>query len=495
MKKTFIFFISIVCCLNLSAKRYLVQSGEDGASTWRAASTDEEIVDLKAIDKTIGAWYNALTNPASAEEKIEIWVIKGTFRTTALATKSHTHLFGGFSGTESSIEERKKGDFPWAFSNASVLDANFSAGVLLGGGSRSNVFLDGFTVCNSVNESAIKLRGSEIVQNCIIEENSNKLGSKGGAILMYQGGNVKNCLIRNNEAGSGGGIATVSLGTRECIIENCVFENNTTSDGLGSAIYTETALYCLIRNCLTYNNNGAVAIYYKSGVGGGGTMANMTIAETKTKGYYSQQQTEVPKVYNSAFWGYSTENEEIYSQITCVAGGGLELSNCAIINPTLDTWTVSNVINLEKDNTGSEAGLFYAGFTDPDNDDYTLTEASALIDNGIKIEGITPTTDVFGVERSITDPMDIGCFEFDKNFLSITDEKNYSELGKVYCENNILKISNVQDQTRVSIFDVSGKKIKEAIISNNFEYKINSGLYIIKLEQGKNVTSKKILSL
>lgn len=499
MKKTFILFIVLSCCLSIFAnKRYLVQTGEDSDVKWRSVnvSKEEVLVDLKSLGQDVGTWFNSLDDIALADST-EIWVAAGTYRTTALKIKSNYFIYGGFKGIELAPDEREKGEMPWAFTNETVLDANYGKGIFLGGGSRSRVFLDGFTLCNSVDESAVKLRGAEAIRNCIIQDNvQTSTASKGGGVLLYQGGNIYSCLFRRNESASGGGLALVNttVNATRCVVEKCVFEENNAVNG--SAIYLEGAPNAVVRNCLTYNNNNGFAILIQSGSGGGGVLSNLTVAETKVKGLYSKQQHQIPEVYNSVFWGKNADDENIFSQFTGVSGGGLKVSNSAVINDILESWTATDIISLNKEeNSGNESGEFYPFFTSPATFDFTLAKGSALIGKGIVVENITPISDLFGNAYE-EGKIDIGCFKYNGIDTGIAEGKSeFCDLGLVYASNNKLYVKNIEESTSLLIYDVSGKLISSLVITSDYECDLKSGLYIVKLQQENKESIKKIFSL
>lgn len=499
MKKIFILALSVVICLQVSAKRYLVQSGETGTPEWRAvnASADEELIDLKTLSTSLGEWYNTIVGPTTSEEGHEIWITGGTFTIGAvLSTKSYIKIYGGFKGAESATGEREKGDALWIFTNPTVLDANNLSGVLNSGGSRSGVIIDGITVCNVKNGRGIIMRGSEMVQNCIVENVDGGNGTKGGGVFFYKGGNMKNSLIRNNKSGNGGGIAFLQVNEATSVVENCVIENNTVTDGKGSGVYLEGSPNAVLKNCLTYNNYGSVAIYIHSGTSGGGTFCNLTVAETKTKGLYSAQANIAPVIYNSVFWG-KNEEEEIICEVANVAGGPLTMANCAIVSYFGETWDCTESFRVRQPVTGDREIegeiMYYTGFNDVDNFDFTLTSASDLIDKGVVVDGMIPETDLFGNPRVEGNSIDIGCFEFKYLSSNIKDTKEIT--AQVIFFNKVLQISNAKEPLKVGIYDVSGKLVKQLSLTSDYQCNLPGGLYFVKVEEGKQVITKKVISL
>lgn len=170
---------------------------------------------------------------ASKGEVVQIWVCKGTYlsgtqRKDSIVLREGIELYGGFNGTENSLDQRA------IDMNKTVLSGDIgvkddisdnSYHVLIGA---NNVVIDGFTV---VGGNADKKDGGNVYDN------------KGGAILNYHGGYrvrpnhdpigfntvVKNCTFTNNHAVEGGVIFTYHGGNPE--FESCEFSENTADYG------------------------------------------------------------------------------------------------------------------------------------------------------------------------------------------------------------------------------------------------------------------------
>lgn len=188
------------------------------------------------------SWENAYTDLTDALEAAvegdEIWVAQGVYlpggdnpvKTSSFLIDKNIKLYGGFSGTETSFDER---DFE---NNETVLSGDILNDDVDGdffNNKEDNVWhvvfvtdtvdnrtvIDGFTVRNGRAEG-VDGAGDE---------------RRGGGILSYGGPVVTNCYFTQNYAWFGGGFyprASAASGFR---LENCLFEVNW--GGNGAAMY------------------------------------------------------------------------------------------------------------------------------------------------------------------------------------------------------------------------------------------------------------------
>jgi len=310
-KITFKSLLVITCLLlqfNLQAKIHYVKiDGIGDGSSWTNASGN--IQDM--IDK--------------AEAGDEVWVAKGTYypmvetearnpRSKTFLLKSGVHLYGGFAGNETDIEQRATHDKnknntieAWEFTNEVVLSGNID-GVedvwtnvededgtwsWTVTGNESNCYhvvshttssnnketkIDGLSIVGGNADGAVGNGGGiyasasySSVSNCTVYNNSAK--SNGGGIYVYASSSspspVSNCTVYNNSAGNnGGGIyayayAHASNSSSSSPVSNCtVYDNSAGSNGGG--IYADASSYSSadfnyssspVSNCTVYNNS------------------------------------------------------------------------------------------------------------------------------------------------------------------------------------------------------------------------------------------------
>lgn len=232
----------------------------------------------------------------------EVWVARGTYtpsdgdnfsRAASFRLANGVALYGGFAGTETSLDQRDLGN-P---ANRTIMSGDLfgddepgfinywdnSYHVLLGCDTDATAILDGFTITGGYADGS---------------------GCDNSGAGMYSGGGsptIVNCVFMSNYAVlTGGGMHNTwgwsGDGSSPTLI-NCVFSGNSASNGIGGAVYNTGELGAntdpVFINC-TFTGNTAAA------VGGiySGTHCHPTLA-------------------NCVFWdnsdGYSTtENAQIY---------------------------------------------------------------------------------------------------------------------------------------------------------------------------------------
>jgi chitodextrinase len=178
-----------------------------------------------------------------------VWVAGGVYDTlTAVITlKDKVSLYGGFAGTEVSIEERAKvaNGQPWDFQHPTVLISKVGVFVKPSGHTTANAtIIDGFTTEGFVNAAAA-LGGYAInynatgdggitVRSCIIQNSClgyTGTADHGGIVVKGSQCVVEYCLIQNNKGKNGGGAQVEAATLRSCVVRN----NKTRLDGASSA--------------------------------------------------------------------------------------------------------------------------------------------------------------------------------------------------------------------------------------------------------------------
>ncbi len=210
----------------------------------------------------------------------QVWVARGRYlptdgtdRSAAFVMKKGVSLYGGFNGTESSLEERD-----WD-ANVTVLSGDIGEidsrsdnvfHVVFGA---SDSALDGFVVENGQADGDFyHSRGGGLlceggasprIVNCIFQDNQ---ALAGGAIACneFSAPTLTNCLITKNKARSGAGILfrtgpdSEDLGAK---ITGSYFLNNTAEDR-GGAVYIDYGAWPTFTGCTLSSNTS-------SGNGGG----------------------------------------------------------------------------------------------------------------------------------------------------------------------------------------------------------------------------------
>jgi hypothetical protein len=269
----------------------------------------------------------------------------------------------------------------------SVVNADaigFSGGAVYKSGSR----LLTLNRCRLSNNNVRGFISFGIVElnNCIIENNVNKMGPGAGVEALFSGNNVfRNCIIRNNQnLPQGPGGAYLQNATTQFI--NCLFEGNI-SAGPNGALRNETAASnCSLLNCTFANNQGAE-----------------TRAEIRNVGTMDMQ--------NCIFYHPGRINFENFgpSAVTTSSGGNISSDNSMAAFLT-NTHDLNNTDPL---------------FEDPGAGNYRLTAGSPAVDNGLPSAGL-PALDLDGNDRvqdgddNVSKLVDSGAYELPKSIPTLS---------------------------------------------------------------------------
>ena len=259
--------------------------------------------------QTWGTAYNylqdALYKPPTGGD--EIWVADGTYkpagpgggRTAIFQLKNGVGIYGGFAGTETSLDERDwqtnetilSGDLNGddvGFTN----NAENSYHVVTGSGTDATAILDGFTItAGNANSSTWPHDGgggmsnypdsSPTVTNCTFTGNSayadgggmrnwsnskpiitqctfsgNSSSQEGGGMMNGEASRptVTNCTFSGNSAGEDGG-GMYNNQTSNPMVTNCTFSGNS-ADFTGGGMYNVNSSSPTVTNC-TFSGNSA----------------------------------------------------------------------------------------------------------------------------------------------------------------------------------------------------------------------------------------------
>ncbi len=282
-KHWFLFFLLGLFPLLLSAQtiRYVKTDGTGDGSSWAKASADiQEMIDLSQAGD-------------------EVWVAKGTYKpvkliksrkrtTRAFQLKDGVSLYGGFEGTETDKNARKrvaKGK-KWDFVNLTILDGDDDVQDIW---TRE---IDGTTTYryhwkvegNKKNASHVVYGGktpfsqaTQIDGFLIQNGNANvwKVYAGGGGLMASGNIQVKNCIFKHNYATTSiettrddivfyGGAVCILSGAKKAIVEDCCFEDNMTLmptlSARGGGVYIDNGSVknCSFKNCVAVDMGGGV---------------------------------------------------------------------------------------------------------------------------------------------------------------------------------------------------------------------------------------------
>ena len=215
------------------------------------------------------SWSAATPNLEAAMEicglykKGNIWVKSGTYYgdtngTSAFTMPSGTKIYGGFDGTESSVNDRNPENPPSIMSGKGERMVLYSPSLSSSSNIYNMTFADGY----ASDGSGVTMSTGLKLENCIVERNSSSTAN-GSAVSIGSGG-ILCCLIRHNYCSgvslSGGYIknsivmhndGTGITGTNNTLIDGC---NIVCNNGTGIANTNVK-----IRNCVIWHNQSSLS--------------------------------------------------------------------------------------------------------------------------------------------------------------------------------------------------------------------------------------------
>lgn len=363
-----------------------------------------------AGNQTGNSWNNATNSIAIAQmlaqtyEVPTIWVAEGTYYgdtardESAFMMKPGLAVFGGFAGNESS-------DFdPTEISSAprpTILD-----------GRNVHRVLEALPPDNYNNSNQTIWYGFTI-------RNGRTEDGDGGGALLYNKFYLIGCTIENCSAINGGGVCMIPSDNQRIItvndypqehpaLINTIVRNNRALNE-GGGVYS---IGGLIGNCLIHNNRSQLA----AGVmGEATTISNSNIIKNFSIDV-EQDWVGVGLNHGGSLSGSEYNNRvsnSVFWNNYCGLAHSVEISGNATVNNSAveGGYYGSSNINLANANDGYVMGQYYARFTDPIHDDYTLTEYSDLINQGSNNTIHLLNVDLAYNNRIFDQTIDIGAYE------------------------------------------------------------------------------------
>lgn len=337
------------------------------------------------------------------------------------------------------------------------------------------------------------LPGAEICGNIITNNYAARSYMAGGIFCTACSTIITNNIITNNSATSGAGIY---VNTGNPTIEYNIISNNYTyhidlpdrSAGGGICLYTNDQ--SVISNNVISNNyseNGG-GIFSSSGF----NSINNTIVNNDAirGGGICVFFDGTPSLKNTILWGNtaSASGNQVHLEsegadpnfLNCDVQGG-----SAAFGLNNNFYTGSYLNNIDSIpvfvSPSAGSGQNFDGI----KADWTLKNTSACINKG-NPSGPYPPTDKAGLPRIVKDIIDIGAFEFQDIFTSITSEsKHQLEIyPNPFSEYTLLKLNS--NYSTLEIYNAQGQHVKTIHVSQVDELKLEkqdlvSGIYFVNL--------------
>ena len=323
----------------------------------------------------------------------EVWVAKGVYENSntmvlnADNNRTDVIIYGGFEGTETSVDQRAKSDMdgngiiePWEFTNVTNFKGQGSAedpsstfymlsmqsGTTIDGVTISDNYYLGQTASGGSIGSSGTVRNS-IFRNLVSVNRTDGKNITGGGIYI-SGGHVEGCLIEScsaieevaNGQVQGGGVLIYGTSDSNCgvvapkgylknsIIRNCKAQGG--SKPMGGAIFYKNG--AIIENCVIANNASIKGVGDKNGQGviqghtkGDGTFEvnrfiNCTIVNNLADVYTVFFEAACTEVYNCICWGnttgakdFPTQDTDYTNNIRWAASGNVKLGTYPYVGP------------------------------------------------------------------------------------------------------------------------------------------------------------------
>jgi len=235
MQKMMVIIVGLLLTAKcMAATHYVVPPGTAGV-TATAPYTNWATAGTNLIDVVNAAMTNSTPRI--------VWVTNGNYRMTNVINVTNSLTIRSINGRDFTS---LNGNSPFYTNRCIYYSAN------------EQVF-DGFTVSNyyNINGDGIIFGNNYInIYNCSFTGNTNKYGTSGGnggAVYINQGGQVTNCIFKNNYASTYGG-AMAGADIRSYLkIDRCRFENNIALNIGGGALYLR-GYNISVSNCVIVNN-------------------------------------------------------------------------------------------------------------------------------------------------------------------------------------------------------------------------------------------------
>lgn len=291
-----------------------IEGGGDGSS-WESTLTLTEALGRATAGEQI--WVKGYED--LNEERIYTPADREGFR-----VKSGVRLYGGFAGTETSIDERETLDFPYRLKYRSILSGDIAKNDTLdavnlifpGNGTRDDNATHVLSIDMNPSSSSGNNNSYPTVVNgfTVTGGHAAAADGKGGGIYIYgdnsKGGifRIEQCFLTYNYASQGGAVYVAEdvkdVNNNISLISQCVAYNNaagerSVEENAGGGFYI--AGEATAANTSAFNNeNGGMRISPNA------TVTNCTVARNSGAGIDLTEDDHTQNVQNTIIWGNTT---------------------------------------------------------------------------------------------------------------------------------------------------------------------------------------------
>ena len=258
---------AVESCASLA--RLYVRVGASGART--GASWTDAITDLQT-----GLDYVCDTAPS------EIWVSTGTYkpttgtdRTISFSMRNGLSLYGGFTGTETTLSQRP------TIGISTPSSTTLSGDIGTVGNTADNSY---HVISNPAGLTTTATLDGFVITGGNANNNSDFLANRGGGVWNISSSpTFRNCLFQANNAVNGGAMNNYGVGSgnrSSPVLINCAFQSNTSSfgggmynDGSSGGISSPSLTNCSFQGNTASNSGGGM---YNEGINAGNSSPSLT---------------------------------------------------------------------------------------------------------------------------------------------------------------------------------------------------------------------------
>src|SRR5690606_19585972 len=373
-------------------------SGNGDGSSWANASDD--------LQKMINVHAN-----------VEVWVAAGTYKPirpadnldiidqqnsdNAFVLKNNVKVYGGFSGTETTLDQRDltqnvsilSGDF----NNNGIADNDDAYHVVVISGDLGNATLDGFTIT-----------GGNATGSGNISVNSNNISRahSGGINIVQSPIALRNLIITDNNGQYGGGIFLIESAAA---IKDVHVKNNTSESGAGIKLDHSAVAFTnlVVTGNVASTFGGGIDIYGTPSP----TLTNVTVSGNiaQTGGGICVNES-TPSIKNTIVYGNNTGLVNLTPSYQVTYLNSLVEGVTTNANGNIDGATDPMFTDMPDFNTAPFAG-----------GDYTLQLCSPIINKGNNTHISGSTSDISGNSRIYNGTVDLGAYEVQQGSTAPTD--------------------------------------------------------------------------